>query len=212
MALTTAQLPKDRKRTATAILRSVCGPNPHEQPRTRTNRLPRAPAFSRLFAPARGSSGFLNLCWKSGRQDLNLRPSGPEPAPTVSIPPEWSRKTGAGCHSRLGDHSCVYLSALGGMAGGMNFRKRGVRRRSLTRAREACCASLARLYACKQSYLALQRRGRDSNSRYANKTHNGFRDRRIQPLCHPSWATCPRLDDLAGAPRRWRPRTLGRGA
>ena len=35
--------------------------------------------------------------------------------------------------------------------------------------------------------LALQRRGGDSNSRYANKTHNGFRDRRIQPLCHPSW-------------------------
>ena len=36
---------------------------------------------------------------------------------------------------------------------------------------------------------ALQRRGGDSNSRYANKTHNGFRDRRIQPLCHPSRAT-----------------------
>ena len=32
----------------------------------------------------------------------------------------------------------------------------------------------------------LQRRGRDSNSRYANQTHNGFQDRRIQPLCHPS--------------------------
>ncbi len=31
--------------------------------------------------------------------------------------------------------------------------------------------------------------GGDSNSRYANKTHNGFRDRRIQPLCHPSWGT-----------------------
>jgi hypothetical protein len=30
------------------------------------------------------------------------------------------------------------------------------------------------------------RRGGDSNSRYANKTHNGFRDHRIQPLCHPS--------------------------
>ena len=43
---------------------------------------------------------------------------------------------------------------------------------------------------------ALQRRGRDSNSRYANKTHNGFRDRRIQPLCHPSWAqTTPSLVD-----------------
>ena len=33
---------------------------------------------------------------------------------------------------------------------------------------------------------ALQRRGRDSNSRYANQAHNGFRDHRIQPLCHPS--------------------------
>jgi hypothetical protein len=35
----------------------------------------------------------------------------------------------------------------------------------------------------------LKRRGRDSNSRYANQTHNGFRDRRIQPLCHPSRMT-----------------------
>ena len=31
------------------------------------------------------------------------------------------------------------------------------------------------------------RRGGDSNSRYANQTHNAFRERRIQPLCHPSW-------------------------
>jgi hypothetical protein len=41
--------------------------------------------------------------------------------------------------------------------------------------------------------IALQRRGRDSNSRYANQAHNGFRDRRIQPLCHPSRATPDRL-------------------
>ncbi len=32
---------------------------------------------------------------------------------------------------------------------------------------------------------ALQRRGRDSNSRYANKTHNGFRDRLVRPVSHP---------------------------
>jgi hypothetical protein len=31
-----------------------------------------------------------------------------------------------------------------------------------------------------------ERRGRDSNPRYALTTHNGFRDRRIQPLCHLS--------------------------
>jgi hypothetical protein len=42
------------------------------------------------------------------------------------------------------------------------------------------------LLAANRRNPALQRRGRDSNSRYANKTHNGFRDRRIQPLCHPS--------------------------
>jgi hypothetical protein len=32
----------------------------------------------------------------------------------------------------------------------------------------------------------VERRGGDSNSRYANQTHNAFRERRIQPLCHPS--------------------------
>jgi hypothetical protein len=37
-----------------------------------------------------------------------------------------------------------------------------------------------------------KRRGRDSNSRYTNQAHNGFRDRRIQPLCHPSRATAPK--------------------
>ena len=31
-----------------------------------------------------------------------------------------------------------------------------------------------------------KRRGRDSNPRWTNQAHNGFRDRRIQPLCHPS--------------------------
>ena len=33
--------------------------------------------------------------------------------------------------------------------------------------------------------LSKWRRGRDSNPRYAC-THNGFQDRRIRPLCHPS--------------------------
>ena len=31
-----------------------------------------------------------------------------------------------------------------------------------------------------------KRRGRDSNPRWTEPAHNGFRDRRIQPLCHPS--------------------------
>ena len=30
------------------------------------------------------------------------------------------------------------------------------------------------------------RRGRDSNPGYGGHPHNGFQDRRIQPLCHPS--------------------------
>jgi glutathione S-transferase len=34
-----------------------------------------------------------------------------------------------------------------------------------------------------------QRRGRDSNPRRRNLPRNGFRDRRIQPLCHPSKAS-----------------------
>ena len=42
----------------------------------------------------------------------------------------------------------------------------------------------------------VERRGRDSNPRYALTTHNGFRDRRIQPLCHPS--RCPRILDKRG--------------
>jgi hypothetical protein len=31
-----------------------------------------------------------------------------------------------------------------------------------------------------------KRRGWDSNPRWTEMAHNGFRDRRIQPLCHPS--------------------------
>jgi hypothetical protein len=46
----------------------------------------------------------------------------------------------------------------------------------------------------------LQRRGRDSNSRYANKTHNGFRDRRIQPLCHPSGRPELGAQDISPSP------------
>ena len=34
-----------------------------------------------------------------------------------------------------------------------------------------------------------KRRGRDSNPRRRKTPRNGFRDRRIQPLCHPSWGT-----------------------
>jgi hypothetical protein len=47
----------DRKWTTAAILRSVCVPNPHEQPRTRANSLPRVSAFSGfspVFARVRG--------------------------------------------------------------------------------------------------------------------------------------------------------------
>ena len=37
----------------------------------------------------------------------------------------------------------------------------------------------------------LWRRGRDSNPGYRSTRHNGFRDRRIQPLCHLSaWQRC----------------------
>jgi hypothetical protein len=52
-----------------------------------------------------------------------------------------------------------------------------------------------RRLACAKGYSAFveKRRGRDSNPRYALTTHNGFRDRRIQPLCHPS--RCPRILD-----------------
>jgi hypothetical protein len=32
----------------------------------------------------------------------------------------------------------------------------------------------------------IKRRGRDSNPRRTLTARNGFRDRRIQPLCHPS--------------------------
>ena len=55
---------RDRKRDRTPILRSVCGPNPHEQQRTRANSAPRDSAFSRVFAPVRGCSRITN---QSGR-------------------------------------------------------------------------------------------------------------------------------------------------
>jgi hypothetical protein len=55
------------KGTATPVLRSLCGPNPHEQPRTRANSVPRGSAFSGVFARVR-------LCSRnskeSGRQGL----------------------------------------------------------------------------------------------------------------------------------------------
>ncbi len=53
------------KRTATAILRSVCGPNPHEQPRTRANSVPRGSAFSGVVARVRLPS---RIGKESGRQ------------------------------------------------------------------------------------------------------------------------------------------------
>jgi hypothetical protein len=48
------------QRTATHTLRSVCGPNPHEQPRTRANSTPRGSAFSGVFVPVRFPSRITN--------------------------------------------------------------------------------------------------------------------------------------------------------
>lgn len=70
-----------------AILRSVCGPNPHEQPRTRANSLPRGSAFSRIFARVRLCSWFGR---KSGRPDLNRRP----PAPKAGALPDCATPRG----------------------------------------------------------------------------------------------------------------------
>jgi hypothetical protein len=64
------------KRTAAPILQSVCGPNPHEQARTGANSVLRGSAFSRVFARVRLCS---RNAKESGRQDLNLRPPGPQP-------------------------------------------------------------------------------------------------------------------------------------
>src|SRR5471032_2312339 len=50
-----------------------------------------------------------------------------------------------------------------------------------------------------------ERRGRDSNPGYGGYPHNGFQDRRIQPLCHPSsedeMIAREGGTDRAGAPR-----------
>ncbi len=53
------------KGTATAILRSVCGLHPHEQPRTGANSVPRGSAFSGVFARVRLPS---RIGKESGRQ------------------------------------------------------------------------------------------------------------------------------------------------
>jgi dinuclear metal center YbgI/SA1388 family protein len=56
-------------------LRSICGPQTNEQPRTRANTVPRTPAFSGLFAHVRPYSRFSN---QSGRPDSNRGPRRPE--------------------------------------------------------------------------------------------------------------------------------------
>ena len=46
----------------------------------------------------------------------------------------------------------------------------------------------------------VERRGRDLNPRCAVKTHNGFRDRRIRPLCHLSSAATGYRTRIEGGP------------
>jgi hypothetical protein len=65
-----------RKRTAAPFLRSFCGPACREQPGTDENGRRRATVFARIFPRVPGCSRKMNL---SGRQDLNLRPPGPQP-------------------------------------------------------------------------------------------------------------------------------------
>jgi hypothetical protein len=67
---------RDAKRTAAPFLRSFCGPACREQPGTGENSRPRAPVFSRVFPLVPACARTTNV---SGRQDLNLRPPGPQP-------------------------------------------------------------------------------------------------------------------------------------
>src|ERR1700722_15017580 len=57
-------------------LRSFCGPACREQPGTGENSRRQAPAFTRVFPRVPGCARSTNV---SGRQDLNLRPPGPQP-------------------------------------------------------------------------------------------------------------------------------------
>jgi transcriptional regulator with XRE-family HTH domain len=73
-------------------LRSVCGLQTNEQPRTRANTLPRCPAFSGIFARVRCCSWFSN---QSGRRDSNSGPHRPEsgfPAPNLGW--KWLQMVG----------------------------------------------------------------------------------------------------------------------
>ena len=45
------------------------------------------------------------------------------------------------------------------------------------------------------------RKGRDLNPRWSHP-HNGFQDRRIKPLCHPSALAAPRMRQTTGTPYR----------
>jgi hypothetical protein len=65
-----------RKGPQRPLLRSFCGPQCQEQPGTGENCRPRAPVFSRMFPRVPGCARTTN---ESGRQDLNLRPPGPQP-------------------------------------------------------------------------------------------------------------------------------------
>jgi hypothetical protein len=69
---------------------------------------------------------------------------------------------------------------------------------------------------CTGKHQALKRRGRDSNPRSRGYRLNGFQDRRIQPLCHPSVAPRslvtrqPTANDPPAAPRQGARKTEAR--
>jgi hypothetical protein len=74
-------------------LRSLCGPACREQPGTGENSRRQATAFTRVFPRVPGCARSPNV---SGRQDLNLRPPGPQPGalPDCATPRDPPDSTG----------------------------------------------------------------------------------------------------------------------
>ena len=136
---------------------------------------------------------------------LSVRPVEGERFTKADLDTATSRSTGALAQSliRLIADNLIYRDDHGVYAYTApmfgDFMRRPTpasRRGRVTRPHEALF-TLPGLRPANTGDLALRRRGRDSNSRYAYQTHNGFRDRRIQPLCHLSRATSGRLDHPA---------------
>ena len=193
-------------------------------PRTRSCAAPWAPPSTATSASdrnlprsegCRSPNRSLNRCSKCSARTASAEPME-APASAIRLPPGCPTPHGPGTSGARGDRRPPLPARPSGRdpmpaedprrrcscpSGGRPHDRRS--RRDLDESDEPAspCASTAR-NPCSHAGLRTveRRRGWDSNPRYAC-THNGFRDRPIQPLSHPSesahqgsgsrWLACP---------------------